>query len=73
LIISKQRDQLFILEKAPIKTGKVVGMQKSYGEGLANHIGSESCGIGGNTGAEALTGVSAGRVLSPEMKKSSEC
>ncbi len=48
-------------------------MQKSYGEGLANHIGSESCGTGGNAGAEALTGVSAGRVLSPEMKNSFEC
>ena len=48
-------------------------MQKPCGEGLANHTGSESCGAGGNVGAEALTGVSAGRALSPEMKKGFEC
>jgi hypothetical protein len=72
-VIQGRRCKVFILEKAPIKTGSVVGVQKSYGEGLANHIGSESCGTGGNTGAEALTGVSAGRALSPEMKKSFEC
>ena len=43
-------------------------MRKSYSEGLANHTVPESCGISGNAGAEALTGVSAGWVLSSEMK-----
>jgi hypothetical protein len=43
-------------------------MRKSYGKGLANHIGPESCGINGNNGIETLTGVSTGWVLSPEMK-----
>jgi hypothetical protein len=62
--------RVFTLEKAPIKTGKVVGMQKSYSEGLANHIGLESCGGNGNIAAEALTEVRAGRVLSPVMKTS---
>jgi hypothetical protein len=60
--------QVFILEKAPIKTGKVVGMQKSYSESLANYTDLESCGSSGNTVVEALTEVRAGRVLSPEMK-----
>ncbi len=60
--------QIFPLEKAPIKTGKVVGMQKSYSESLANYIGPESCGISGNIDSEALTGVRAGWVLSREMK-----
>ncbi len=59
---------LFILEKAPIKTGKVVGMQKSYNESLANNIGPESCAVNGNTDGEALTGVRVGWVLSREMK-----
>ena len=43
-------------------------MQKPYSESLANYIGSESCGISGNIGSEALTGVRAGWVLSLEMK-----
>jgi hypothetical protein len=55
-------------EKAPMKTGKVVGMGESYGEGLANHTGPESCGVRSNSGAEALTRVCAGWVLSPEIK-----
>jgi hypothetical protein len=42
-------------------------MKESYDEGLANHIGSESCGGGSNAMAEALTGVRAGRVLSREI------
>ncbi len=50
------------------KTGKVVGMRKSYGKGIANHTGPESCGINGNIGIEALTGICTGWVLSPEMK-----
>ena len=32
-------------------------MQKPYSESLANDIGSESCGISGNAGNEALIGV----------------
>ena len=41
-------------------------MRVSYGEGLANHTGSESC-VGVREGAgEALTGVRAGWVLSLE-------
>ena len=42
-------------------------MKESYDEGLANHIGPESCGGGSNAMAEALTGVRAGRVLSREI------
>ena len=41
-------------------------MEESYGEGLANHTGPESCGCGGDGVSEALTGERAGRVLSPE-------
>jgi hypothetical protein len=41
-------------------------MKESYGEGLANHAGPESCGYSGNGVSEALTGVHAGRVLSHE-------
>ena len=43
-------------------------MKESHGEGLASHAGPESCGGGGNTAAEALTGVCAGPVLSSEIK-----
>ena len=50
------------------KIGNVVGMQKPCGEGLAIHAVPESCGVIGNGGAEALTGVRIGWVLSPEMK-----
>ena len=53
--------------KAPIKTDKVSGMKESYNEDLANHIGPESCAFAGNSLGEALTGVRAGRVLSPEI------
>ncbi len=38
--------QPLIWEKAPIKTGKELGMKESYDEGLANHIGPESNGVG---------------------------
>ena len=41
---------------APIKTGRELGMKESYDEGLANHIGPESCGDNGNIIGEALTG-----------------
>jgi hypothetical protein len=39
-------------------------MQESYGEGLVTHTGPESCGGVREGGAEALTGVRAGRILS---------
>jgi len=41
-------------------------MKESYVEGLATHDGPESCGVARKGGAEALTGVRAGRVLSRE-------
>jgi hypothetical protein len=40
-------------------------MKESYDEGLANHIGPESCGDNGNIIGEVLTGEIAGWVLSP--------
>jgi hypothetical protein len=36
-------------------------MKESYGEGVANHTGPESCGFGSNVMAEALIPRSAGR------------
>jgi hypothetical protein len=42
-------------------------MEESYGEGLATHIGPESCAVDREVGGEALTGESAGRVLSREI------
>ncbi|SRR6266567_7086062 len=44
-------------------------MQESYGEGLANHTGPELCGVSRKAGLEALVGVRAGRVLSPEISQ----
>ena len=41
-------------------------MKVSYGEGLSNHTGSESCGAAREGGVEALTGEGAGRVFSRE-------
>jgi len=41
-------------------------MEESYGEGIASHIGPESCLYVGNDMPEALTGGNAGRVLSLE-------
>ncbi len=46
-------------------------MKESYDEGVASHIGPESCGGGSNAMAEALTGVRAGQVLSREMRVNS--
>ncbi len=43
-------------------------MKESHDEGLAIHIGPESCAGTGNGISEALTGESAGWVLSPEIK-----
>ena len=39
-------------------------MKKSYGEGLATHIGPESCGAAREGSDEALTGECMGRVFS---------
>ena len=39
-------------------------MKVSYGEGLANHTGPESCGAAREGGVEALTRERAGRVFS---------
>ncbi len=39
-------------------------MKKSYGKGVANHTGPESCGAAREGGDEALTGESTGRVSS---------
>ena len=41
-------------------------MKVSYSEVLANHTGSESCGVAREGGVEALTGEGAGRVFSRE-------
>ena len=40
-------------------------MKESYGEGLASHTGSESCGHGRKAGYEALTGGTTGQVIEP--------
>ena len=45
-------------------------MKESYGEDVAGHTGPESCGGGRKIAAEALTGESAGWVLSPERGSS---
>ena len=42
-------------------------MQESYGEGLANRTGLESCGGDSNVMAEALTEESTGQPLSSEI------
>lgn len=42
-------------------------MKESYGKGVANHPGPESCVVGREAAIEALTGVHAGRVLSCEI------
>ena len=40
-------------------------MKESYDEGVATHIGPESCGAARKGGVEALTGERAGRVFEP--------
>jgi len=45
-------------------------MKESYDEGVANHIGPESCAFVREDRGEALTGVRAGRVWSREIPKS---
>jgi hypothetical protein len=42
-------------------------MKESYGDGLATHTGPESCVVTREGDCEALTGGSAGRVLSREI------
>jgi hypothetical protein len=49
------------------KTGEVLRMEVSYGEGVASHTGPESCATGREAGGEALTGERAGRVSSREI------
>jgi len=44
-------------------------MQESYGEGIADHTGPELCGVSREAGHEALVGVRAGRVWSPEISQ----
>jgi hypothetical protein len=53
--------------RAPVKTGEVLRMKESYGEGLATHTGPESCAGCREAVGEALTGVRAGPVLSREI------
>ena len=48
-------------------SGEVQRMQESYGEGVAIHTGPELCGVSREAESEALAGVRAGRVLSPEI------
>ena len=52
---------------APIKTGKLSGVQVPDEEGPANHLGPVSCADAGNSASEALIGERAGPVLSPEI------
>ena len=48
-------------------------MKEPYGEGVATHIGPESCVVVREGGGEALTGVRAGRVLSRENEDTPGC
>jgi hypothetical protein len=48
------------------ESGVVQRMRESYGEGAAIHTGPESCVGHREVGGEALAGVRAGRVFSPE-------
>lgn len=43
-------------------------MKEPYDEGIAHHIGPESCAKGCKAFSEALTGVHAGQVLSCEIR-----
>ena len=46
---------------APVKTGEVSWMKEPHDEGVANHIGPESCIVVRESIGEALTGVRAGQ------------
>jgi hypothetical protein len=59
---SDARDHLGLLVRRLNRRGVV--NEKSYGSGLATHIGPESCGAARKGGVEALTGERAGRVFS---------
>jgi len=48
-------------------------MKVSYDEDLANHIDPESCVYSRKVASEALTGESAGQVLSRESRSTSGC
>jgi hypothetical protein len=48
-------------------------MKVPYDEGLASHIGPESCGCDRKVTGEALTGESVGQVLSRENRLTSGC
>jgi hypothetical protein len=43
-------------------------MKESHSEGVAIHTGPELCVASREAGCEALVGVRAGRVLSPEIR-----
>ena len=45
-------------------------MQESHEKGVAIHLGPELCGVSREADFEALVGVRAGRVLSPEISQS---
>ena len=51
--------------RAPGKTGEMKRMKESYGEGVANHTGPESCVANRKVGIEALTGEIAGQGIEP--------
>ena len=55
--------------RAPVKTGEVLRMKESYGEGVATRTGPESCAVVREDEGEALTGVRAGWVLSRENER----
>lgn len=48
-------------------------MKESYEKGVATHLGPELCVVSRKAGREALAGVRAGRVLSPEIRQSLGC
>ena len=52
--------------RAPAQTGMKERMKESHSEGVANHAGPESCATHREVCREALTGESAGWVLSRE-------
>ena len=48
-------------------SGEVQRMKESYEKGVAIRLGPELCGASREAGLEALVGVRAGRVFSPEI------
>lgn len=48
-------------------------MKESHDEGIASHIGPESCVNGREAVGEALTGARAGRAIESRKRLSSEC